>query len=205
MEASRKETEFRLELLYSALVFMRNDDRKAARAVPAMDAVVKKRGSDTKYVATVLAIGEECDIAINSGGPVFNEKRGCVGIAYEDVENVDFGAEWQKPENPDLRLYVGMKPDEKGVLQMMEQVLAADINIGYENIFDTQILAFNGEPVKNLKSLASMVDSCNEECLKFDLVYEKLVVLRTKTAKAATLDILATHCIPSAMSDDLKA
>ncbi|KAJ0049377.1 hypothetical protein Pint_15399 [Pistacia integerrima] len=31
-----------------------------------------------------------------------------------------------------------------------------------------------------------------------------VVVLRTKPAKAAILDILTTHCIPSAMSDDLK-
>jgi hypothetical protein len=35
--------------------------------------------------------------------------------------------------------------------------------------------------------------------------FVQIVVLRTETAKAATLDILATHCIPSAMSDDLKS
>lgn len=35
--------------------------------------------------------------------------------------------------------------------------------------------------------------------------FVQIVVLRTKTAKEATLDILATHCIPSAMSDDLKS
>ncbi|MGG6712935.1 UNVERIFIED_CONTAM: hypothetical protein ITH36_25330 [Salmonella enterica subsp. enterica serovar Weltevreden] len=29
-------------------------------------------------------------------------------------------------------------------------------------------------------------------------------MLQTKAAKSATLDILTTHCIPSAMSDDLK-
>lgn len=39
----------------------------------------------------------------------------------------------------------------------------------------------------------------------FSLPIPQIVVLQTKTAKAATLDILATHCIPSAMSDDLKA
>ena len=81
-----------------------------------------------------------------------------------------------------------------------------------------------------------MVESCEDEFLKFDLDYQQvlslslsvfiyviqtrthvafsfirkcsfvqIVVLRTKTAKEATLDILATHCIPSAMSDDLKS
>ncbi|KAK7859105.1 protease do-like 9 [Quercus suber] len=376
---------------------------------------LKKRGSDTKFLATVLAIGTECDIAMltvddddfwegvspvefgdlpalqdavtvvgypiggdtisvtsgvvsrieilsyvhgstellglqidaainsgNSGGPAFNDKGNCVGIAFqslkhEDVENIGYviptpvimhfiqdyeknggytgfpilGVEWQKMENPDLRRSMGMKPDQKGVLPfrhgerigfsylvtqkytgdnaaikvlrnseilnfdidlathkrlipahnkgrppsyyiiggfvfttvsvpylrseygkeyefeapvklldkllhsmpqspdeqlvVVSQVLVADINIGYEEIVNTQVLAFNGKPVKNLKSLATMVESCEDEFLKFDLDYQQIVVLRTKTAKEATLDILATHCIPSAMSDDLKS
>ncbi|KAK1267810.1 Protease Do-like 9 [Acorus gramineus] len=389
---------------------------------------VKRRGSDTKYLATVLAIGTECDIAMltveddefweglrplefgslpalqdavtvvgypiggdtisvtsgvvsrmeilsyvhgstellglqidaainsgNSGGPAFNDKGKCVGIAFqslkhEDVENIGYviptpvimhfihdyensgeytgfpilGIEWQKMENPDLRKAMGMKPDQKGVrvrrieptapefkflkpsdiilsfdgidiandgtvpfrhgerigfsylvsqkftgetavikvlrnsqtlvfniklathkrlipahikgkppsyyiiagfvftaisvpylrseygkdyeydapvklldkllhsmaqsedeqLVVVSQVLVSDINIGYEDIVNTQVLAFNGKPVKNLKGL--------------------IVVLETRTAKAATLDILTTHCIPSAVSDDLK-
>ncbi|EEF44918.1 protease Do-like 9 [Ricinus communis] len=409
---------------------------------------LKKRGSDTKYLATVLAIGTECDIALltvnddefwegvtpvefgnlpalqdavtvvgypiggdtisvtsgvvsrieilsyvhgstellglqidaainsgNSGGPAFNDKGKCVGIAFqslkhEDVENIGYviptpvithfirdyekngaytgfpilGVEWQKMENPDLRLSMGMGPDIKGVrirrieptapesnllkpsdvilsfdgvkiandgtipfrhgerisfsylvsqkytgdkamvkvlrnseilefniklaihkrlipahirgkppsyyiiagfvftavsvpylrseygkdyefdapvkildkhlhamaqsvdeqVVVVSQVLVADINIGYEDIVNTQVLAFNGKPVKNLKNLAYMVDSCSDEFLMFDLEYQQIVVLHAKNAKAATLDILATHCIPSAMSDDLK-
>lgn len=94
-------------------------------------------------------------------------------------------------------------PDEQ--LVVVSQVLVADINIGYEEIVNTQVLSFNGKPVKNLKSLASMVESCDDEFLKFDLEYQQIVVLRTKAAKAATLDILTTHCIPSATSDDLKS
>lgn len=53
----------------------------------------------------------------------------------------------------------------------------ADINIGYEDIVNTQVLAFNGKPVKNLKSLASMVESCEEEFLKFDLEYQQVIPL----------------------------
>ncbi|KAH7577390.1 hypothetical protein JRO89_XS01G0243900 [Xanthoceras sorbifolium] len=89
-------------------------------------------------------------------------------------------------------------------LVVVSQVLVADINIGYEDIVNTQVLAFNGKPVRNLKNLADMVESCDDEFLKFDLEYQQIVVLQTKTAKAATFDILTTHCIPSAMSDDLK-
>ncbi|XP_039068243.1 protease Do-like 9 [Hibiscus syriacus] len=410
---------------------------------------LKKRGSDTKYLATVLSIGTECDAAMltveddefwegvspvdfgdlpalqdavtvvgypiggdtisvtsgvvsrieilsyvhgstellglqidaainsgNSGGPAFNDKRKCVGIAFqslkhEDAENIGYviptpvimhfiqdyekneaytgfpvlGVEWQKMENPDLRLAMGMKLDQKGVLirrieptapeshllkpsdiivsfdgvkvandgtvpfrhgerigfsylvsqkytgdtasvkvlrdskilyydiklathkklipahtsgkppsyyiiagfvftsvtvpylrseygkdyefdapvklldkhlhamsqstdeqlVVVSQVLVADINIGYEEIVNTQVIAFNGKPVKNLKNLAKMVDSCKDKYLRFDLEYQQIVVLQTKAAKAATLDILTTHCISSAMSDDLKS
>jgi len=117
-----------------------------------------------------------------------------------------------------------------------------------------QVVAFNGKPVKNLKSLANMVENFDDEFLKFDLEYDQvlslslshthtrararahrgslglcvptfasrlfilvlsgtdfytctlvqIVVLRTKTAKEATVDILTTHGIPSAISDDLK-
>uniref|UniRef100_J3MCQ9 Protease Do-like PDZ domain-containing protein n=2 Tax=Oryza brachyantha TaxID=4533 RepID=J3MCQ9_ORYBR len=409
---------------------------------------LKKRGSDTKYLATVLAIGTECDIAMltveddefwkgvspvefgslpalqdavtvvgypiggdtisvtsgvvsrieilsyvhgstellglqidaainsgNSGGPAFNDKGKCVGIAFqslkhEDVENIGYviptpvinhfiqdyeksgeytgfpilAIEWQKMENPDLRKAMGMKSDQKGVrirrveptapeyeflqssdivlsfdgvdiandgtvpfrhgerigfsylvsqkytgekahvkvlrnskvlefniklathkrlipahikgkppsyyivagfvfmavsvpylrseygkeyeydapvklldkhlhamaqspdeqLVVVSQVLVADINIGYEEIVNIQVLAFNGKTIKNLKHLATMVEACSEEFLKFDMDYEQLVVLETKTAKAATQDILTTHCIPSAISEDLK-
>ncbi|KAL7607595.1 hypothetical protein Lser_V15G20632 [Lactuca serriola] len=408
---------------------------------------VKKRGSDTKYLATVLAIGTECDIAMltvnddefwegisplefgdlpalqdavtvvgypiggdtisvtsgvvsrieilsyvhgstellglqidaainsgNSGGPAFNDKGECVGIAFqslkhEDAENIGYviptpvimhfiqdyekngeytgfpilGVEWQKMENPDLRMSMGMGNEHKGVrikrieptapesnvlnpsdiilsfdgvnvandgtvpfrhgerigfsylvsqkytgdkalvkilrkskihefniklathkrlipahiggqppsyyiiagfvftpvsvpylrseygkdydfdapvklldkhlhamaqsideqLVVVSQVLVADINIGYEEIVNTQVVAFNNKPVRNLKSLADMVESCNEEFLKFDLEYDQIVVLRTKMAKEATRDILLTHCIPSAISSDL--
>ncbi|MCD9639602.1 Protease Do-like 9 [Datura stramonium] len=93
-------------------------------------------------------------------------------------------------------------PDEQIVV--VSQVLVADINIGYEEIVNTQVLAFNGDPVKNLKSLASMVEKCIDEFLKFDLEYQQVVVLQTRTAKSATSDILTTHCIPFAMSEDLR-
>ncbi|KAL6960640.1 Protease Do-like 9 [Sarracenia purpurea var. burkii] len=89
-------------------------------------------------------------------------------------------------------------------LVVVSQVLAANINVGYEDIVNTQVLAFNGNPVKNLKNLVRMVESCDEEFLKFDLEHQQIVILRTKTAKAATSDILKTYCIPSAMSNDLN-
>ncbi|CAL4986952.1 unnamed protein product [Urochloa decumbens] len=90
-------------------------------------------------------------------------------------------------------------------LVVISQVLAADINTGYEDISNSQVVSFNGQPVKNLKNLVTMVENCKDKFLKFGLEFGQIVILETKTAKAATQDILTARRIPSAMSDDLKA
>ncbi|KAL4277119.1 hypothetical protein AHAS_Ahas20G0275300 [Arachis hypogaea] len=65
-------------------------------------------------------------------------------------------------------------------LLVVSQVLVSDINIGYEEIVNTQVLAFNGKPVKNLKSLATMVENCDDEFLKFDLEYQQVSLFSEK-------------------------
>ncbi|CAN6372756.1 unnamed protein product [Urochloa humidicola] len=94
-------------------------------------------------------------------------------------------------------------PDEQ--LVVISQVLVADINIGYEGITNAQVVSFNGRPVKNLKNLVTMVENCKDKFLKFDLKFGRIVILETETSKATAQDILTACCIPSAMSDDLKA
>lgn len=41
-------------------------------------------------------------------------------------------------------------------------------------VLDYQVIAFNGNPVTNLKTLASMVESCNDEFMKFNLDYDQV-------------------------------
>ncbi|GAQ86753.1 HrtA/DegP protease [Klebsormidium nitens] len=94
-------------------------------------------------------------------------------------------------------------PDQQVVV--VSQVLVADINIGYEEIVNTQVLRFNGTRVNNLKHLAAMVEAATAPFLRFDLEYDQVMVLETAAAKAATPSILKTHRIPSARSEDLNA
>ena len=42
-------------------------------------------------------------------------------------------------------------------------------------VLSLQVRAFNGKPVNNLKQLATMVEDCNEEFLKFDMDYDQVV------------------------------
>ncbi|KAL6497458.1 Protease Do-like 9 [Orobanche gracilis] len=159
----------------------------------------------------------EGDMPPNTGRRIGDERTGSPIVATSGVPcfhgvNKSNGYVWKRLRVRSSSQVVGQTlaempqtPEEQIVV--VSQVLVADINIGYEDIVNTQVLAFNDRPVKNLKSLAQMVEccKCNAEYLKFDLAYQQIVVLQTKNAKAATLDILSTHCIPSAISDDLRA
>lgn len=44
-------------------------------------------------------------------------------------------------------------------------------------LLSVQVLTFNGMPVKDLKSLASMVENCDDEYLKFGLEYNQVLSL----------------------------
>ncbi|XP_058198641.1 protease Do-like 9 [Rhododendron vialii] len=87
------------------------------------------------------------------------------------------------------------------------QVLKADINAGYETEFTLQnqvLITFNDKPVEGLNSLVSMIETSNEDFMKFAFGNKKTLVLPTNIARSRTPDILKAHSISCAMSDDLK-
>ncbi|GFR47412.1 hypothetical protein Agub_g9129 [Astrephomene gubernaculifera] len=93
------------------------------------------------------------------------------------------------------------QPDEQVVV--LSQVLAAEVNVGYEELQNTQVLALNGSRITNLADLVARVDACSEPFICLDLEYNQKVVLDTSKAKAATPEILAVHCISQDRSPDL--
>jgi hypothetical protein len=58
-----------------------------------------------------------------------------------------------------------------------------------------QVVAFNGKPVKNLKSLANMVENFDDEFLKFDLEYDQVLSL--------SLSLTHTHARARAHTEGL--
>lgn len=70
-------------------------------------------------------------------------------------------------------------------------------------VHDDQVKKVNGVEVENLKHLCGLVEDCQEECLRFDLDDERVIVLNFNLAKVATSRILKRHRIPSAMSTDV--
>ncbi|KXZ47287.1 hypothetical protein GPECTOR_36g14 [Gonium pectorale] len=135
----------------------------------------------------------------------------CAGLVFTAVTVPYLRSEYGKEYDFDApvklleKMMHGMaaKPDEQVVV--LSQVLASEVNLGYEEICNTQVLALNGVPITNLAELVSRVDACQEQYLCLDLEYNTKVVLETGKAKASTPEIMAVHCISHDRSPDLLA
>ncbi|KAL5793053.1 hypothetical protein ACOSP7_001647 [Xanthoceras sorbifolium] len=86
---------------------------------------------------------------------------------------------------------------------ILSQVLANELNIGYEDMGNQQVLKFNGIQIKNIHHLTHLVDSCKEKYLVFEFEDNYLAVLEREAATSASTCILKDYGIPSERSSDL--
>ncbi|KAJ9543112.1 hypothetical protein OSB04_022819 [Centaurea solstitialis] len=86
---------------------------------------------------------------------------------------------------------------------VLSQVLANEVNIGYEDMSNEQVLKFNGTRIKNIHHLAHLVDSCKDKYLVFEFEDNYLAVLEREASSAASSCILKDYGIPSERSSDL--
>lgn len=114
------------------------------------------------------------------------------------------------------KLVHAMAENTSEQIVVLSQVLAADVNVGYEELCNTQVLKVNGIKINNMRDLVAAVEnneskksngamnSTEESFLRFDLEYNQLVYMDKKEAKDATKSVLEQHCIPSDRSIDLQ-
>ncbi|XP_057549090.1 protease Do-like 2, chloroplastic [Amaranthus tricolor] len=86
---------------------------------------------------------------------------------------------------------------------ILSQVLANEVNIGYEDMSNQQVLKLNGIQIRNIHHLAHLVDSCKDKYLVFEFEDNYLVVLEREAATAVSSCILKDYGIPSERSSDL--
>ncbi|KAM6541035.1 hypothetical protein CsatB_005482 [Cannabis sativa] len=86
---------------------------------------------------------------------------------------------------------------------LLSQVLANEVNIGYEDMSNQQVLKLNGTRIRNIHHLAHLVDSCKDKYLVFEFEDNYIVVLEREAATAASSCILKDYGIPSERSSDL--
>lgn len=86
---------------------------------------------------------------------------------------------------------------------ILSQVLASEVNIGYEDMGSQQVLKLNGIQIKNIRHLAHLIDSCKDKYLVFEFEDNFLAVLERESAVSASSSILKDYGIPCERSSDL--
>lgn len=86
---------------------------------------------------------------------------------------------------------------------ILSQVLANEVNIGYEDMGNQQVLKLNGVQIKNIHHLAHLVDSCKDKYMVFEFEDNYVAVLEREASKAASSCILKDYGIPFERSSDL--
>ena len=88
---------------------------------------------------------------------------------------------------------------------IINQILPAYINAGYERFDNVAIARINGVSVRNLLHLVELVEYCNTTSLVFDLADHRMVVLDTTESRASNAMILDTYSIHRQYSRDVAA
>jgi S1-C subfamily serine protease len=120
----------------------------------------------------------------------------------------EWGKDWQQkgPVRFVEKALFGVKeyPDHEVVT--LSQILAADINVTYQQYVPNVCTHFNRTPIRNLRHLVEMVehDAHIQPFLRFDLESERVIILDSKDAINLSESILQSHNIPFAKSIDLK-
>jgi len=118
----------------------------------------------------------------------------------------EWGKEWQQKAPVrfvEKALYAAKdKPDQEVVI--VSQILAADINVTYQQYVPNIVTHVNNVPINNLRHLVELVESNRLPFLRLDLESERVIVLDAQMAASDNAEILESHNIPYIKSADLR-
>lgn len=118
----------------------------------------------------------------------------------------EWGKEWQQKAPVrfvEKALYAAKdKPDQEIVI--LSQILAADINVTYQQYVPNIVTHVNTVPIRNLRHLVEQVEANKLPFLRLDLESERVIILDAQEANIQSAEILESHNIPYIKSGDLR-
>jgi len=118
----------------------------------------------------------------------------------------EWGKEWQQKAPVrfvEKALYAAKERRDQEIV-VLSQVLAADINVMYQQYGPNVCTHFNRVRIQNLSHLVQMVESNTAPFLRFDLESERVIILNTSDAVVQSQHILESHNIPFSKSLNLR-
>jgi len=118
----------------------------------------------------------------------------------------EWGKEWQQKAPVrfvEKALYAAKEKTDQEIV-IVAQILAADINVTYQQYVPNIVTHVNTVPIRNLRHLVELVEGNNAPFLRLDLESERVIVLDSNLAITQSTEILESHNIPYIKSTDLR-
>jgi len=118
----------------------------------------------------------------------------------------EWGKEWQQKAPVrfvEKALYAAKEKESQEVV-ILSQILAADINVTYQQYVPNIVTHANNIGIKNLRHLVELVESNSAPFMRLDLESERVIVIDSQEASAQNTEILESHNIPYMKSADLR-
>lgn len=173
----------------------------------AIDLLVWRDGQEVSVQVTLRPRPTLIPIHLSGLPPSFFITAGLVFVACSEPYLQDeYGDDYQYDAPVVLieRMVYGYLQNESQEVVVLSQVLNHDVNEGYEDFRNAMVCAVNGEKVENLRHFAQLCMGATSEFLRFDLEDEQVIILKREQAERDSAEILRRHCIPAAMSEDLR-
>ena len=111
---------------------------------------------------------------------------------------------WEKAPKEFLHFYYqGERTEERQEVVVMAQVLADEINVGYENFQNDAVVDVNGRKVRDLRDLVAVIDS-SLEAVVMKTSSGGTVMLDARAARQARERVHKQYKVPADRSDDLR-
>lgn len=101
-------------------------------------------------------------------------------------------------------LYYGEITPKRDEVVVLSEVLADDVNMGYQQINYISVDSINGVKVKNMKHLIELIENSKNRFIEISLENKGRVVIELKKLKEATPRILERYRIPFDRSTDFQ-
>jgi len=120
----------------------------------------------------------------------------------------EWGKEWQQKAPVrfvEKALYAAKETPNQEIV-IISQILAADLNVTYQQYCPNIVTHVNNVPIDNLRHLVQLVEQVerkSEPFLRLDLESDRVIILDAKEAHQRSAEILESHNIPYSKSADL--
>ncbi|MBL4633613.1 MAG: trypsin-like peptidase domain-containing protein, partial [Kofleriaceae bacterium] len=110
---------------------------------------------------------------------------------------------WEKAPKEFLYLYYsGSRTTQKHETVILSQILADEINVGYEGLYSESVLSVNGKKPKDIRHFVSLVEN-SVDLVEIRTSSNSRIVFSMKLARARTTPILERYRIERDRSSDL--